>query len=281
MKQLILLFLLCLSAKNLSAQEAIAPKYSKEVKDSLIARYWTNGAMKYSTYDAQYQFYSDSILTYLPNNPDIWHQKGIPLFKSGKYELGMKYLNRAVDLDRKEYIAYRGFIHCIFLKKHTASIEDFKEAQATKGEGYEIDHPYNYYIGLNYLQMNQLDSAKFYLNKALDFERLSKSEGFLSTTNWFYLAIIEYEQTHWETAANLFDKTLSYYEGFPEAKYYKALCMNKLGKKEQAKVLLKEAIAAYHCDYLFPEYNAVYEKYPYSITKRTMQGQLEYLEKGE
>ncbi len=280
MKQLILLLFLCLSAKKSYTQET-AIKYTPAVKDSLVNRYYKNGMGQFALNTIKYQLYADTVLHFFPNNPEIWHQRAIPLFKSGKYELGMQNLNKALEMNRKEYIAYRGFINCIFLKQHRAALQDFKEAIAEKGDFITMDHPCSYYMGLSYLQLNNLDSAKFYLAKALDFERLTKSEGFLSTTNWFYLAVIEYEQTHWEAAISLFDKTLELYSSFPEAKYYKALCLNELGKKAQAKILLREAEAEYHSEYLFPEYNAVYEKYPYSITKRSITGTLEFWEKEE
>lgn len=252
---------------------------SEHKKDSLKNRYYTNGVAKYHSYSAKFQFYADTLLHFFPDNPEIWQQRAIPLFKSGKYEIGIKYLNKAVELDKKEYIAYRGFINCIFLKQHSQSIQDFKEAIALKGEGYEIDHPFAFYIGLNYLQMNQLDSAKYYLERSMEIERRSKSENFLSPTNWFYLGIVAYEQEKWQDALSYFDKALHLYSSFPEVKYFKALILNKLEQKELAITLLEEAVADYHCDYLFPEYNAVYEHYPYEIRKRVMESWLEHFKK--
>lgn len=275
MRHLLYLCLLTFAPMVSNAQEVM----SVHVKDSLNNRYYTNGVAKYHSYSAKFQFYADTFLHFFPNNPEIWQQRAIPLFKTGKYEIGIKYLNKAVELDKKEYIAYRGFINCIFLKQHSQSIQDFKEATVLKGEGYEIDHPYAFYIGLNYLQINQLDSAKYYLERSMEIERRSKSEHFLSPTNWFYLGIVAYEQERWQDALINFDKTLSLYSSFPEAKYYKALILRKLEQKELAKSTLKEAVADYHTDYLFPEYNAVYEHYPYEVKKRVMQSWLEYFEK--
>lgn len=251
--------------------------FTKAEKDTAWVRFVTNGLNKYGMYCTQGQFYTDSILRYFPERDDIWQQRSTPLFKQGKYELGMQYLNQAIALNRKEYIDYRAFINCIFTKQHTQAIADYKEAIANNGgnDNYNFDHPHTFYIGLSYLQLNQLDSATYYLQQAVAHERKTKSEGFLSPTHWFYLGIVAYDQKQWQTAIDYFDKALFLINDFPEAKFYKAYCLYKLGQKPAAIMTITEAIQAYHADYLFPEYNAVYEKYPYQVTKQTMQSYLE------
>ena len=74
-------------------------------------------------YDAEkYQKYIDSALAILPKDPFLLQQKAIPFFKMKKYELGIKYLDKAVENDNQydKYSAYRAFIKCIFQKIMTA-----------------------------------------------------------------------------------------------------------------------------------------------------------------
>ena len=81
-----------------------------------------NGAYKNSIFHPKYQKYIDSALAILPKDPFLLQQKAMPFFKMKKYELGIKYLDKAVENDNQydKYLAYRAFIKCIFQKIMTA-----------------------------------------------------------------------------------------------------------------------------------------------------------------
>lgn len=91
----------------------------------------------------------------------------MPYFKRQKYEIGMKILDSAIQIEPAELIDYRAFMKCIFVKSYTSAIEDFLLSKKLKGEhGYIMDHSYDFYIGLCYLQLNQYSEAIENLQKA-------------------------------------------------------------------------------------------------------------------
>lgn len=96
----------------------------------------------------------DSTVAYL------WQQKAMPYFKAKKYEIGMEYLDKAMLYDRKNWLPYRAFIKCIFTKTYREAIIDFEICKKLYGNSYVMDHTYNFYIGISYLQLNKYKKAE-------------------------------------------------------------------------------------------------------------------------
>jgi tetratricopeptide (TPR) repeat protein len=254
--------------------------YTEAEKDSIWASF-SKKISPHSMYSVKYQHYMDSFLTIANNKAYLWQQKGMPCFKSGKYELGMTYLDKAVEIVPKKYINYRAFIKCIFTKQQTSAIADFKTGQKLLGEQYEMDHPNNFWISVCYLQLNQLDSAKIYMERCNKWEQELKGEDKDHRLNAFYLGIIEYEYGNYERAIQYFDKALAWYSNFSDAKYYKAQCCEKLGRNEERISLLTSALADIKQGYSIVEDNTIYENYPYQIKKSWLEMTLKNLKEKE
>lgn len=200
----------------------------------------------------------DSTIAYL------WQQKAMPYFKARKYEVGMKYLDKAVQYDPKEWQPYRAFIKCIFAKTYRESIVDFEDCIKKYGNGYRMDHTYGFYIGLSYLQLNEYEKAEK-LFKEYNEDIFKNRQGLEHPTALFYFGISKYEQKKWEEAIAEFDKALKIYPNFSEVKYYKGICLAKLGKREEAIKLIDEAKQDAKSGSKLNEDNTVYETYPYQV----------------
>ncbi len=241
---------------------------SRALKDSVENRYLKQGAYHYSYFSNEWQSNVDSALAITPDNDYLWQQKAMPYFKCRKYEVGMQYLDKAVVLNPKEYLGYRGFIKCIFSKNYADAIIDFSNATKLNDDKTEMEHPYSFYIGISYLQLNKFDSAIRYLTKTVETESPSGSTPLIHFMDWFYLGIAQYESKNYTAAIAFFDKNLQQYSHFSEAKFYKAICLHKLHiKKEEALVLFEEAAIDFKNGYSFTEDNCVYEKYPYQLSE--------------
>lgn len=84
----------------------------------------------------------------------------MPLSKQGKYEIGMTYIDKAVIYDRLRYQDYRAFIKCIFAKTYRVAIKDFEDYKDRFGDGYVMDHTYDFHIAPSYLQLNEFEKAE-------------------------------------------------------------------------------------------------------------------------
>lgn len=119
-KILILFFPFLLFSQNLNMIKALDGA-QKKIFLELVAKDAT-----VSLFSGQHQLYLDSLIAILPKEPFFWQQKAMPLFKQKKYELGMKYLDKAVELDPTyHYREYRAFIKCVFQKNYSESLEEF------------------------------------------------------------------------------------------------------------------------------------------------------------
>ncbi|QQD14266.1 hypothetical protein [Sphingobacterium sp. UDSM-2020] len=104
-----IVWLLCLSPTLFSCQNAkiekTAPEENKSKQKAIVDRYLVDSARQYSYYSKEWQKYIDMGLKEDSTIAYLWQQKAMPLFKQGKYELGMQYLDKAVlyDMDILEH----------------------------------------------------------------------------------------------------------------------------------------------------------------------------------
>jgi len=221
-----------------------------------------NEARKSFHFSQDYQTEMDKIVKDYPRSAYAWQQKAMPLFKQGKYEFAMPFLDKAVALDPKKYMDYRAFMKCIFGKRYVEAIEDFEAAKKLSGNSYVMDHTYNFYIGLSYLQLGRFTEAEQILeaDRKAHLATSSVEPHFLDV---FYLGIAKYELGKYEQAIEQFDVSIKTYSEFSDAEYYKALCLIKLGRNDEADKLVQKAITDYRNGYTINEDNVIYERYPY------------------
>ena len=187
----------------------------------------------------------------------------MPYYKAKKYAVGMPLVDKAVQYDEKRWLDYRAFIKCIFAKTYKEAIVDFEDCIKKFGNQYVQDHTYYFYIGISYLQLNEFEKAETIFKN--DIEDQTKRMGEAHFLDLFYYGISKYEQQKWEEAIVEFDKSLKQYPEFSDVEYYKAICLARLGKKEESSSLLAKAIKDAASGYTINEANAIYETYPYKV----------------
>lgn len=259
----ILIYSVLLLSVNCQSQNSVESKKTKQ--EIIIEEHVTNCADKinYTTRMQEYQNCLDAGLKKDSTIAYLWQQKAMPYFKAKKYEVGMPLLDKAVYYDSKRWKAYRGFMKCIFVKNYKGAINDFEECLKQQGNGYEMDHSYSFYIGLSYLQLNEFNKANEIFQK--DILAQEKQFGNAHHLDLFYFGITKYEQGKWEEAIIEFDKSLKEYSNFSDAQFYKAICLSRIGKKEEAIQVMEKAKNDFKNGYTINEDNAIYESYPYKV----------------
>jgi tetratricopeptide (TPR) repeat protein len=246
--------------------------------DSVLLHRYLDSINISPLYSQKRQKYYDSALSIKPWKASWWQQKAMPLFKQKKYEIGMVFLDSAVKYDRHRYIDYRAFIKCIFQKSYRDAIKDFEASKECIGAGAVMDHSYDFYIGLCYLQLNQLDSSIFFLTKTINDQKKAIGEDWVHPLDLFYLGIVYYEKEDYAKALESFDYCLKMYPDFSDAEYYKAVTLKKSNKPAEALVLMTLAYDHFKTGYTINEDNVDYEIYPYQVYKRSSyEGALKWL----
>lgn len=246
-------------AQNISQE--LEPDQEKQ--EEIINEYLKNGAWKYQMFSQEWQDEIDKGLEKDSTIAYLWQQKAMPWLKIRKYEVGIEYLDKAVKYDPKKWQDYRAFTKCIFAKRYRDAINDFEDYKRKFGYGYVMDHTYNFYIALSYLQLNEFKKAEQIFQE--DYERQAEKWGKdnLHHLDLFYYGISKYELRKYEEAIELFDKSLAIYPDFSEVQLYKAVCLRKLGRKEEAKKYDILAEENGRKGNTINEANAKYEMYPY------------------
>ncbi|MFK7811120.1 MAG: tetratricopeptide repeat protein [Maribacter sp.] len=257
------------SPKSPLISEKLEPLKLSSADSLKIVGYWRE-ANRAGLYSEKRQKYLDSALLIKPDSAYFWQQKAMPLYKARKYSLGKPFLAEAVKYDPAGNLDYSGFMKCIFSKEYEESIQELLEAKKRFGDSYVMDHTYNFYIGLDYLQLNEFEKAKEYLIKSQeqqfqDFPDDTPEEA-CHYLDWFYLGIAEYELNNFELAVENFNMSLKVYENFGDAMYFKAICLRNLDSLEEAKSVFELALE--NNQNTINEDNVFYEVYPYQIFHR-------------
>ncbi len=239
--------------KYTAEQEQIIEEYSKQCANRHFYTFEMNEYQECLDRGLE----KDSTISYL------WQQKAMAYFKARKYEAGMPFLDKAVKYNKRKYLAYRGFIKCIFSKQYKDAILDFEEAIVMEGNSYEMDHTYKFHIALSYLQLNEFEKAEKIFSEDIQ-EQISKFKD-AHFLDLFYYGITKYELGKWEEAIEQFDKSLETYPTFAEVLLYKGICLARLERHEEAEALVKLARVEGEKGNTFNEDNAIYEMYPYQF----------------
>lgn len=251
--------------KSLVENKTAEFEVDKVKQEKIVEKYLKNGAWKHELYSREWQeeidkgLQEDSTIAYL------WQQKAMPMFKQAKYEAGMVYIDKAVKYDRQRYQDYRAFIKCIFAKTYREAIADFEDYKERFGYSYVMDHSYDFYIGLSYLQLNEFEKAEAVFQKDYDYQLNKHGKDWLHHVDLFYFGISRYEQKNYQGAIEVFDQALEIYPSFSEVQIFKADCLRKIGKTEEAIELQKLGEINGRNGHTINEANAIYERYPYQI----------------
>jgi len=275
MKKILFIFLIFQAcAENESKTKEVRSSESEKVvlstDDSIkIADYWQK-ANEVPVYSVDRQSYLDSALMIKPDSAYFWQQKAMPLYKERKFSLGKPFLEKAVLYDPERYLDYSGFMKCLFSNEYEESIDELKLAKEKFGDGYVMDHTYNFYIALDYLQLNQFKNAKNYLlqSKEQQFKDFPDDppEEACHYMDWFYLGVVEYELKNYEKAIENFDMSLKVYKNFGDAFYYKGISQYNSGKKKEAKKTIE--LAWENNQNTINEDQVYYVVYPYQVFHR-------------
>ncbi len=168
---------------NLTEDHSTEFQVYTEKQDAIMKEHLNNGAWRQEMYSQEWQTAIDKGLEKDSTISYMWQQKAMPLFKQGKYEVGMEFIDQAVKYNPRSYLEYRAFIKCIFAKTYKAAIKDFEICKKEYGNSFVMDHSYNFYIALSYLQLNEFAKAEAIFEKDYDFQlrekgcRLASSPG--------------------------------------------------------------------------------------------------------
>jgi tetratricopeptide (TPR) repeat protein len=240
---------------------------SKTAKqDSIIEKYLKNGSWNHHYLTKEWNEWIDKGIKEDSTIAYLWQQKALPFWKQKKYQLAIVYYNKAVELDRQHWLSRLAFLKCIFAKDYEGALIDLKTYKKEFGSTFEQDHSLEFYMGICYLQLNQFDEALKILKENVENHEKLYGAKWVHYLDRYYLAMAYYENNNYKIAISELDKALIIYPKFSDAQYYKSVCLNYLGEKENAKALIAVGKSNFENGNTFNEDSNQYENYPYQLT---------------
>ncbi len=264
MMKIFTLIIFCLFTVSCKGQNKDVINNNKQ--DEIIEKYLKNGAWNHHYLTKEWNEWIDKGIKEDSTIAYLWQQKALPFWKQKKYQLAITYYNKAVALDRQHWLSRLAFLKCIFAKDYKGALADLIAYKNEFGSTYEQDHMLEFYIGICYLQLNQFDKALETLKVNIETQENKHGVNWVHFLDRYYLAIAYYEQNNYKTAISEFDKVLNEYPNFSDAQYYKSICLNYLGEKENAKILMDKGKSNFNNGNTFNEDSSLYEIYPYQLT---------------
>ncbi len=243
-------------------------------QDSLKQKRQDEIAKEYYTQAAQYHYNSKEWHLLIDKGIEqdstialFWKLKALPYWKNRKYQMAVKYFEKAVKYDREKYLSRSGFLKTVFVKDYHAALKDLIAYENEFGNTYENDHSIPFYKTLCYLSLNQPEKALAALLPEIQENTRKRGEDWVHFVDYFYLGICYYDLNEYEKAIDCFDKSLKQYDSFSDAQYWKAHACFYLGRNEEGFELLRQGNMNYQNGYTFNEDSSIYyELYPYQVS---------------
>lgn len=98
-----------------------------------------------------------------------YFEKSVPFNKRGDYEKGFDLLNKAVVLNPRMHLGYRGWLRLVKLKDYLGCIKDLDKLIKIKSKNvYNAwGENINYLLGICWLELGDSEKALFYFNMAI------------------------------------------------------------------------------------------------------------------
>ena len=240
---------------------------SKAYQDSLVARFLDRGADRVSYLSPQWGKYCDSLIAACPNIAEAYQQKAMPLIKCGDFAKAFPLVDKAVSLDANRWLAYRGFLKCIFAKDYTGAITDFQRVAKLKPNGREMDHTYAFFEGTCELELGHYQLAEAAFARDMALQRGADGQGEIHFNTLWYAGVVAARLKQYAVAQTYLQQCLKAYPQHPEANYCLALTYRAQGQPALAQQYLEAAQRALIGGYRLNEDNMFYANYPEQITE--------------
>ncbi|QNK78286.1 tetratricopeptide repeat protein [Winogradskyella sp. PAMC22761] len=194
-----------------------------------------------------------------PDYSDVYFEQSVAFNKRGEYAKGFELLDKAVELDPKLHLGYRGWMKLRKLRDFDNALSDFNTLDSLTPKF--VDAPWG--EDIDFLRGECYFGKKNY-QKAIElFNRNIKNqkEDWADIHSFVYLGLCEYELGNYEKSISEFQRALKQTDNVPESHFGMAKAYQKLGQNEKAKenILKAENSLHYKRDDVYNEFlNEIY-----------------------
>ena len=188
-------------------------------------------------------FFSQSLFEILkfqePENDKLYFEQSVPFNKRGYYAKGFSILDKAIELNPKVHLGYRGYMKLRFLRNYKAALKDFDRLD-TLTENF-VDAPWgediDFLRGEAYFGLENYEKAIIHFKKSIE----NQGEDWVDNQTYVYLGLSEYRLGNLKEAITYHQKALSQSKYTVEAHIALAKIYAEQNKTEAANTHLEQA----------------------------------------
>lgn len=215
--------------------------------------------------DLQGTYFSQFMFTVLarqfPDYSNVYHEQSVAFNKRGLYHEGFKLLDKAVSLNPKEHLGYRGWMKLNKLKDYKGAIMDFERLNKLKPNTVNIvqGENINYLLATAYQGLENYNKSKEYYY--VFFKTSDTSSLPLNPIVYVNYGTLLEKLNLNDEAITQYNKSLKGHFKFSEAFFHKGEVFEKLNQKDSAKYYYKEALKQFdNSSRLKDVYNEVFNE---------------------
>lgn len=232
----VLLFALILFCLSSCKDEPILYKrqYS-EAEQKVLADGLSSGVGFYQGSVNEQLHYAESG-KYSHENGELNRSKGIAYLKRGYAAMAYAYDKKAADLDPEFCAGYMARNWLYFYRDYKTCLQEIDHLDTLTPNF--VDYPssvsIDYMRGVCYLQLGNIDTAIYYLDKHLKFEKENSGVEYVGVMPFQLLAIAYHKKGAFENAEKYFSEGIKYNANSADIHYYRAINFLASGKKSKA-----------------------------------------------
>ena len=196
-------------------------------------------------FSKEYQTILDEAIKIDPTFDYPYWAKSVAYLKSGDFVTWKKLIDKAVELNPKERLGYRGWCRFQFFRDYEGAIRDIEKLDSLVtydiGQSQNGTYHLNIAKGLCYKAIGEKEKA---ISTIEDQIQLNKEEDFIGAYDYLHLGVLYLETNDPEKALAAF-KNQSEHNELAENRFYSALAYKALQNLDEYKLSLEEAKALY------------------------------------
>ncbi|MEQ9263399.1 MAG: tetratricopeptide repeat protein [Owenweeksia sp.] len=223
--------------------ELYSKTFSQEEKKEL-AKSLMDAIHRYYQGSPPQRFILQEAVQYDSANGDVWREAGVPYLKRGLAAGFHKHYQKAVAHNPVVWTGWRGYIYLFFYRDYDRAIADFDAQDSLTPD--LVDYPQSlsvdYLRGICYLQKQELDTALYYFDKHIRYEKEISGPEYVMPQAYLYEGIAFYKRGDFKAARACYDEGLKLLPDNADLLLWKGKALWAQQKKKEAETILNRAL---------------------------------------